>query len=273
MTTDVTTTNLGINVLSRAQYDNIQNPSTDQLYFVEYDDTHTVVGSVSDTAPTNPQEGETYINTTSKKLYTYVSSTWDAGEDLSQDVLYIDGTNNDLYVWDGTNVRQVGGSGTAANVDGVTTSLNANDEIQAIGLIDKNSGNPKYDWVGTKQEYDALQTYNSNWIYYIVDDTASTGNTSLTNVYNRLNAAYAWINNGNVVYTVPCPVEGFKTYSDAENMTISSTIVSYVEDTSITDGTGTYTRDTTNDTVFGGIPNDSKNQFLTVYDLLKAIKG
>ena len=96
---------------------------------------------------------------------------------------------------------------------------------------------------------------------------------SLNNVLNRLNAAYAWSRNGSIVYTVPCPVEGFKTYANAENLTVSSTIQSYVDGVSITDLNGTYTRDSANDTVFGDAAPDSKNQFLTVYDLIKAIKG
>jgi len=274
MTTDVTTTNLKVNVLSRNQYEAI-TPNTDELYFVEEDDLHRIVGSVSDTAPASPQDGDTYINSSTKLLYTYSSadSSWGDGEPLSEGTLYVDGTNNDVYIWDGTNVRQVGGSGTAANVDGVTTSLNSNDEIQAIGVINKNGNTPKYDWVGTKAQYDALGSYNENWIYYIVDNDSPSGNMSLNNVLNRLNAAYAWTRNGNVVYTVPCPVEGFKTYANPQTLTVSSTIQSYVEDVSITDLNGTYTRDSANDSVFVDAVPDSKNQFLTVYDLIKAIKG
>lgn len=275
MTTDVTTSNLKVNLLSRAQYDTI-TPNNDELYFIEEDDTHRIVGSVSDTAPSSPSDGDTYINTTTKLLYTYSSSdnSWGEGDTLSQDTLYIDGTNNDMYIWDGTNVRKVGGSGGAAgNVDGVTTSLNINDQIQAIGVINKNGNTPKYDWVGTQQEYDALQTYNTNWIYYIVDSNNPTGNMSLNNVLNRLNAAYAWTNGGTTVYTVPCPVAGFKTYANPQTLTVASTIQSCVDDVSVTDLNGTYTRDSQNDTVFGDATPDSKNQFLTVYDLVKAIKG
>ena len=143
MTTDVTTSNLKVNVLSRSQYDSI-TPNNDELYFIEEDDIHRIVGSVSDTAPSSPSDGDTYINTTTGLLYTYssVDSSWGEGEALSQDSIYVDGLTNNMYIWDGTNVRQIGGSGTAANVDTVTTSLNSNDEIQAIGVIDKNSGNP-----------------------------------------------------------------------------------------------------------------------------------
>ena len=274
MTQDVTTTNLKVNVLSRPQYETI-TPNQDELYFVESDDAHRIVGSVSDTAPSSPSDGDTYINTTTGLLYTYstIDQSWGDGEVLNEDTLYVDGSSNIIYIWDGTTVRQVGGAGGAGNIDGVTTTLNANDEIQAIGVIDKNSGNAKYDWVGTKQEYDALGTYNSNWIYYIVDNSSS-GNMSLSNVLNRLNAAYAWTNGANTVYTVPCPVAGFKTYSDPVNLTVLSTITAVANDeTTITDALRTYTRDAVNDSVFGDAVPDAKNQFLTVYDLVKAIKG
>lgn len=273
MSTDKTTSNLQINVMRRSQYDAIDNPSDDQLYFVEYDDKVYFVKSAGEEPPENPSEGDQYLNTDDNLIYTYTNGSWGEGETPSEGTTYVESVNNEIYVYDGTELKQIGGSGKAANVDTVTTSLNIDNQIQTIGVIDKNSGNPKYDWMGTKQEYDALGTYNSNWIYYIVDDNSPTGNISLTNVFNRLNAAYAWINNGTVVYTVPSPVEGYKTYSDATNMTVSSTITAYVEDVSITDGTGTYTRDTADDTVFGEISPDTKNQFLTVYDMLKAIKG
>lgn len=273
MTTDVSTKNLQINVMNRSQYDSI-TPENNQLYFVEYDDTTTFVKSAGDTAPSNPSDGDQYLNTSNNKIYTYEDGSWGEGETPSTGTMYVDKTTNEIYVYDGSTLRQVGGSGQAANVDGVTTSLNQNDEIQAIGVINKNGNTPKYDWVGTKQQYDALQTYNDNWIYYIVDSSSSSGNMSLSNVYNRLNAAWAWIYNGTVVFTVPCPVAGFKTYSNAQTMTVSSTITSTSgDDTTITDSIATYTRDTADDTVFGNIPNDSKNQFLTVYDLLTAIKG
>ena len=97
MTTDVTTTNLKVNVLSRNQYEAI-TPNTDELYFVEEDDLHRIVGSVSDTAPASPQDGDTYINSTTKLLYTYssVDSSWGDGEPLSEGTLYVDGTNNDV---------------------------------------------------------------------------------------------------------------------------------------------------------------------------------
>lgn len=274
MSSNVTTTNLQVNVLNRSQYKSL-TPSINELYFVEDDDMTVFVKSVGETPPENPQEGDKYIDTRTNLLYTYEDGSWGEGTPPSVYSMYVGNTNGEIYVYDEetSTVKQIGGSGQAANVDNITTTLNNLNQIQASGVINKNGGTPKFDWVGTKEQYDALSSYNDNWIYYIVDNSSTSGNMSLNNVYNRLNAAWAWIRNGVVVYTVPSPVAGFKTYSNATNMTISSTITDWNGETSITDSNGTYTRDAADDTVFGSIAPDSKNQFLTVYDLLTAIKG
>ena len=63
------------------------------------------------------------------------------------------------------------------NVDDVTTSLNQDSEIQAIGVIEKNNSEPKYDWVGTYDEWvlgRSNQTIDDDWICYITDDGTST---------------------------------------------------------------------------------------------------
>ena len=65
------------------------------------------------------------------------------------------------------------GSGSAMNVDNITTELNASNEIQAIGTIEKNNSYPKYDWVGTYAEWSAGRvagTIDDSWICYITDD-------------------------------------------------------------------------------------------------------
>ena len=53
------------------------------------------------------------------------------------------------------------GSGSAMNVDDITTTLNSNDEIQAIGVIEKNENSVKYDWVGTEEEWIAGRSNGS----------------------------------------------------------------------------------------------------------------
>ena len=65
--------------------------------------------------------------------------------------------------------------GSVINTDGVTINTNADDELQAIGVIEKNAGNVKYDWVGTSAEYTAqnVATLHPDWVCYITDDEVS----------------------------------------------------------------------------------------------------
>lgn len=85
----------------------------------------------------------------------------------------------------GTNIKTINntsllGSGDitinpSPDLDGVTISKNTNDELQAIGVIDKNTGNAKYDWVGTLSQYttQAVAITHPDWVCYITDDDAS----------------------------------------------------------------------------------------------------
>ena len=195
MTTDVNVNNLKINVLKKRQYDQI-TPSNDELYLLT--DTNQQIEyllTVAEEAPANPSDEDKYYNLISGKIFEYDgdNSQWvEFGIPVSE-ILYVDKLNQTTYVYtDDGRFIQVGSSGSANNVDEVTTELNQDDQIQAIGVIEKNSLTAKYDWIGTKAEYNALPQVYDNWLYYITDDQLDGGSTSLTNVYNRLNRAYAW---------------------------------------------------------------------------------
>ena len=62
--------------------------------------------------------------------------------------------------------------------DNVTISKDANDKLQAIGTLQKNGNTPKYDWIGTLAEYNALGTYRNDWLYYITDDNVISNPTA-----------------------------------------------------------------------------------------------
>lgn len=65
----------------------------------------------------------------------------------------------------------------AGNIDAVyatdeqTITVNQDEKLQVIGTINKNNSLPKYDWVGTKAEYDDLEQIHDDWLYFITDDT------------------------------------------------------------------------------------------------------
>ena len=57
------------------------------------------------------------------------------------------------------------------NIDNLSITNNVNNEIQAVGVIDrKDNATPIKTWTGTKEEYDALEVKNNNTLYYIIDD-------------------------------------------------------------------------------------------------------
>lgn len=94
-------------------------------------------------------------------------------------------TDGDNLVWD--TVFQ--------NTDGITVNLNENNELQAIGVINKNTApaasNPVYDWVGTMAEYTAQDVANQHpdWVCFITDDAYDPQSTY---VYDQAIAATVW---------------------------------------------------------------------------------
>ena len=54
--------------------------------------------------------------------------------------------------------------------DNLTITKNNQQRLQAVGIIDSNAGNVDKIWVGTKQQYDAIQEKDNNTLYHITDD-------------------------------------------------------------------------------------------------------
>lgn len=82
------------------------------------------------------------------------------------------------------------------DLDGVTIDTNSDDELEAIGTINKNTASGatavKYDWIGTLAEYNSqnVETLHPDWICYITDDVS--GGTSVytkTEVDNAISTA------------------------------------------------------------------------------------
>lgn len=205
MSNDVSTKNLIINLLSKEEYNSIE-PKQDELYFIEESDKTTFLSSVSEIQPLNPSIGDKYISLIDNLIYTFNGNSWVDETTPTTDVLYIARDTNHTYVWDGNELLQVGGAGGVENIDNITIEENDNKEIQTIGVIERNRGDAIYDWVGTRAEYNQLQSYNDNYIYYITDDNENTSTMSMNNVLNRLNRAYAWtnksINGSDTLYTI-----------------------------------------------------------------------
>lgn len=192
MSSEITPTNIKINVMNREQYDSVSVKSPAELYFVEENDRVTLVTNVVESFPSSPKKNDTCILLNDTKIYTYNGSSWDS-KTLDKDCFYIDASTNNTYIWDGTILRNVGGgSGGSVRIDNVTIKENADENIEVHAKIEQNKKTAMYDWIGTKAEYQALKSYNNNWVYYITDEESETPNTSFDNIVNRLNRASAW---------------------------------------------------------------------------------
>ena len=89
---------------------------------------------------------------------------------------------------------------SALNTDNVTINTNTSNELQAIGVIEKNTGAVKYDWVGTLAQWQAGRTDGTipdTWICYIIDDLAETN----ANVTEALSEAEILRQINNRIYT------------------------------------------------------------------------
>lgn len=81
--------------------------------------------------------------------------------------------NGQSIVGPGNIVVEGGGGGGIGDIDEITITVNDQAQMQAEGLIEQNKRDAKFDWVGTKAEYDALEEIHDDWIYYITDDYIS----------------------------------------------------------------------------------------------------
>lgn len=75
---------------------------------------------------------------------------------------------------DVTIALDAGGSGSVA-FDSISISENESDELQAIGLINQNdTTTATQEWIGTKEEYDAIVTKDANTRYIVTDEDETT---------------------------------------------------------------------------------------------------
>ena len=79
-------------------------------------------------------------------------------------------------------------SGGSVDVDNSTITLNSSDQIQTVAVKDNRSGNAIKTWTGTKAQYDAILSKDSNTLYNITDDTDVT--LSLLNLLYPVGSIY-----------------------------------------------------------------------------------
>ena len=64
--------------------------------------------------------------------------------------------------------------GSNVDIDNTTITENSSDQLQTVAVKDNRSGNAIKTWTGTRAQYDAITTKDSNTLYNITDDTDVT---------------------------------------------------------------------------------------------------
>lgn len=84
-----------------------------------------------------------------------------------------------------TTIALDAGGGGIGNIDNLTITANADDEIQAVAVIDQNTGIAKT-WTGTMAEYEAIVTKDPETEYIITDDIGGSA-TEIGEITEALN--------------------------------------------------------------------------------------
>ena len=79
----------------------------------------------------------------------------------------------------GDTTVELDGGGSSVDIDNLTITENASNEIQAVAVVNQNSGVLK-SWTGTLVEYNALETKSDDTMYVITDDDSEG-----VNVYTK----------------------------------------------------------------------------------------
>lgn len=92
-----------------------------------------------------------------------------------------------VYYYDGTNWALAAGGSVA--IDETTIVFNSDNEIQAVAVVDQNTGIVKT-WTGTAAEYDAIVTKDPDTEYIIIDDIGDSATIigQITEDVNELKA-------------------------------------------------------------------------------------
>lgn len=143
--------------------------------------------------PTTADIGDMYDVLENGANYAWTGEKWDnlggifdtLPNQLGQEGKYLKTNGNNAY-WD-----------EALEKDDKTINLNADNKAQAIGVIEKNNGNVKYDWIGTLAEYKEqnIETLHKDWVCLVTDDVQQnpediTKDIKINNPFSLLD--YKW---------------------------------------------------------------------------------
>lgn len=112
------------------------------------------------------------------KIYKYLDNL-EADKEVLVDNLVekgVEATDDETFTTLVAKVATINTEQGKVETDNLTINKNSEDKIQAIGVIDVNTGNVDRFWTGTLAEYNAIETKDTGTIYYITDeeDTPAT---------------------------------------------------------------------------------------------------
>lgn len=132
-------------------------------------------------------EGYIYVATDTKRLYTDLNGTRLCLTDIqffqtdSERTATLAPLSNKLYIVIETGVCWTYKDGwvtlgNSVSVDNTTLKFNENNILQVEGTLDQNSKSVKYDWIGTKEQWETGRQDSSipdSYICYITDEEAT----------------------------------------------------------------------------------------------------
>lgn len=218
MSNDTRTIDLVINNLTEEQFENVFSPDPNELWVTPDDTPEQLAQKVDKTTEAN----KTYGTDAQGNQITYSTPTIPTVNNPTITITQGGVTKGSftLNQATGDTIALDAGGGGIGNIDNLTITANANQEIQTVATINANTAtgatNPIYDWVGTLEEY------------------------------NNGVPVYCWVNDFLRVYTTT----ETPTTSDICFFNIPSVrfTITAVGTNTITSGSYTYTRDSTQDT-------------------------
>ena len=118
-------------------------------------------------------------NSTSSTLQVFDKQLMDANGYIPSARLAADGTTGQVLSKTDTGMEWKDASGGSVDIDNLTITENASNKIQAVAVVNQNSGVLK-SWTGTLAQYTALETKSDDTQYIITDDDSAG-----TNVYTK----------------------------------------------------------------------------------------
>ena len=200
--------------------------------------------AISDTAPSEFEDGDKYYNTSTKKIYTAIDESWsETGETPLDGLFYIVFNEQSSYAWNGSDLVSVGGGkedivisdteptdpdvklwidtgevqnlGSELHVGSEINSKVRTNIIKGKNLFDKDNANIIY---GSFSSTDAISTYNVNAkSVYISCKPNTTYTISKSNATNRFRAGTT-----NVIPAPSVNVSGVITNDNGTIITITT---------------------------------------------------